>query len=79
MLLQERGKKKTFQHTEKRINSPNIVKNLIKALLAMISACESLTISPRLLRSERPTHFVPVPSATTSNSEKKVKSKSERN
>jgi hypothetical protein len=31
-----------------------------------------------LLRSERPTHFVPVPNATTSNSEKKVKSKSER-
>lgn len=42
--------------------------DLNKALRAIISACESLTISPRGLKSLRPIHFVPVPRATTSKS-----------
>lgn len=43
--------------------------NLIKARRAITSAWESLTISPSGLKSERPIHLVPVPKATTSNSE----------
>ena len=43
--------------------------HLNKALRATISACESLTMSPRGLKSERPRHLVPVPSATTCKSE----------
>lgn len=42
--------------------------NLSRALRATISACESLTMSPWGLKSERPIHFVPVPRATTSKS-----------
>ena len=47
--------------------------NLSKALRAIISAWESLRMSPRGLKRERPIHLVPVPNAHLKEKEKEMR------